>query len=116
MPKKPKKDKFSMTVCGEFFPEVYPAFRSQKWGRGEEDPLKTEMRLSCACQRWAFNRLLEGASRDEIKKLGQDLFGINSRYVDDARLKAQAVLDSQKELLELEITPGETRQRAATLT
>jgi len=92
-----------MTVCGEFFPEVYPAFRSQKWGRGEEDPLETEMRLFCACQRWAFNRLLEGASRDEIKKLGQDLFGINSRYVDDARLKAQAVLGSQKELLELEI-------------
>jgi IS605 OrfB family transposase len=98
-----------MTVCGEFFPEVYPAFRSQKWSRGEEDPLETEMRLFCACQRWAFNRLLEGASRDEIKKLGQDLFGINSRYVDDARLKAQAVLDSQKELLELEVEETENK-------
>ncbi|MCF6097360.1 IS200/IS605 family accessory protein TnpB-related protein, partial [Thermovorax subterraneus] len=113
MPKKHKKDKFSMTVCGEFFPEVYPAFRSQKWSRGEEDPLETEMRLFCACQRWAFNRLLEGASRDEIKKLGQDLFGINSRYVDDARLRAQAVLDSQKELLELEIEETENKLRRA---
>ncbi|KXG75842.1 hypothetical protein AN618_17520 [Fervidicola ferrireducens] len=103
MPKKQKKDKFSMTLSGEFFPEVYPAFRSQKWSRGEEDPLKTEMRLFSACMRWAFNRLLEGTSRDEIKKLGQELFGINSRYADDARLKAQALLDSQKELLELEI-------------
>ncbi|AVX31541.1 transposase, IS605 OrfB family, central region [Carboxydocella thermautotrophica] len=103
MPKKQKKDKFSMTICGEFFPEVYPAFRSGKFSRGEEDPLKTEMRLFCACQRWAFNRLQEGASRDKTKKLGQELFGLNSRYADDARLKAQAVLDSQKKLLELEI-------------
>ncbi|NYE58773.1 IS200/IS605 family element transposase accessory protein TnpB [Carboxydothermus ferrireducens] len=109
MSKKQKKDKFSMTICGEFFPEVYPSFRSQKWSRGEEDPFMTEMRLFCACQRWAFNRLLEGASRDEIKKLGQELFGLNSRYADDARLKAQALLDSQKELLELEI--GETENK-----
>jgi predicted transposase len=102
-----------MTVCGEFFPEVYPAFRSGKWSRGEEDTLKTEMRLFCACMRWAFNRLLEGASRDEIKKLGQELFGLNSRYVDDARLRAQAVLDSQKELLELEIEETENKLHRA---
>ncbi|HHY39112.1 MAG TPA: transposase [Clostridia bacterium] len=109
MPKKQEKDKFSFTVCGEFFPEVYPAHRSSKWSRGEEDPLATEMRLFCACVRWAFNRLLEGASRDEIKKLGQELFGLNSRYADDARLKAQALLDSQKELLELEIEETEKK-------
>jgi predicted transposase len=109
MPKKNKKNKFSMTVCGEFFPEIYPAFRSLKWGRGEEDPLVTEMRLFCACQRWAFNRLLDGVSRDEIKKRGQGLFGLNSRYVDDARLKVQALLDSQKELLELEIEETEKK-------
>ncbi|HBT47652.1 MAG TPA: transposase, partial [Peptococcaceae bacterium] len=108
MPKK-GNDKFSFTVCGEFFPEVYPAFRSSKWSRGEEDPLETEMRLFCACMRWAFNRLLEGASRDRIKKLGQELFGLNSRYVDDARLKAQGVLDSQRELLELEIEETEKK-------
>ncbi len=109
MPKKQEKDKFSFTVCGEFFPELYPAFRSQKWSRGEADPLATEMRLFCACRRWAFNRLLEGASRDEIKKLGQELFGLNSRYADDARLKAQAVLDSRKELLEIEIEETEKK-------
>jgi len=109
MPKKLEKDKFSFTVCGEFFPEVYPTFRSSKWSRGEEDPLVTEMRLFCSCMRWAFNRLLEGTSRDEIKKLGQELFGLNSRYADDARLKAQAVLDSQRELLELEIEETEKK-------
>ncbi|KXG78192.1 hypothetical protein AN618_05840 [Fervidicola ferrireducens] len=109
MPKRHEKDKFSMTVCGEFFPEIYPAFRSRKWSRGEEDPLVTEMRLFCACMRWAFNQLLEGTSRDEIKKLGQKLFGLNSRYADDARLKVQALLDSQKELLELEIEETEKK-------
>jgi IS605 OrfB family transposase len=67
------------------------------------------MRLFCACQRWAFNRLLEGASRDEVKKRAQALFGLNSRYADDARLKAQAVLDSQRELLELEVEEAERK-------
>ncbi|HBT46476.1 MAG TPA: transposase, partial [Peptococcaceae bacterium] len=114
MPKRQGKDKFSFTVCGEFFPDVYPASRSPRWSRGEEDPLETEMRLFCSCMRWAFNRLSEGASRDEIKKLGQELFGLNSRYADDARLKAQAVLDSQKELLELEIEETEKKLGRAT--
>jgi hypothetical protein len=59
--------------------------------------------------RWAFNRLLESTSRDEIKRKGQELFGLNSRYADDARLKAQAVLDSQKELLELEAEETEKK-------
>lgn len=109
MPKKQGKDKFSFTVCGEFFPEVFPASRSPRWSRGGEDPLETEMRLFCACMRWAFNRLLESTSRDEIKRKGQELFGLNSRYADDARLKAQAVLDSQKELLELEAEETEKK-------
>jgi IS605 OrfB family transposase len=109
MPERQKKDEFRFTVCGEFFPEVFPASRSPRWYRGGEDPLETEMRLFCACMRWAFNRLLEGASRDEIKKLGQELFGLNSRYADDARLKAQGVLDSQKELLQLEIEGTEKK-------
>lgn len=77
------------TVCGEFFPEVYPAFRSEKWSRGDEDPLVTEMRLFSSCTRWAFNRLQEGHSREELKKQGQQLFGLNSRFVDDAVLKAK---------------------------
>ncbi|WP_242947961.1 hypothetical protein [Carboxydocella sp. ULO1] len=100
--KETREEQISITVCGEFFPEIYPAHRSSKWSRGEEDPLTTEMRLFCACMRWAFNRLLEGAFRHEIKKSGQELFGLNSRYTDDARLKAQALLDSQTELLKLE--------------
>ncbi|NSW82955.1 MAG: transposase [Syntrophothermus sp.] len=113
MPKNKAKDKFSVTVCGEFFPEVYPAFRSERWSRGHEDPLVTETRLFSACTRWAFHRLLESTSRNEVKKLGQDLFGLNSRYVDDARVKAQALLDAQRELLFLEIEEAEKKLRRA---
>jgi predicted transposase len=97
------------TVCGEFFPEIYPAFRSKKWSRGEEDPLDTEMRLFCSCERWAFNRLLEGYSREELKKQGQEIFGINSRFCDNAVLKAKAVIESQRELLTLEAAETETK-------
>ncbi|RKO65809.1 IS200/IS605 family accessory protein TnpB-related protein [Desulfofundulus salinus] len=97
------------TVCGEFFPEVYPAFRFQKWGRGDEGPLATEMRLFCSCERWAFNRLQEGRSREELKKEGQKLFGINSRFCDDAILKAKAIIESQRELLALEIEETGTK-------
>ncbi|WP_287195398.1 hypothetical protein [Syntrophothermus sp.] len=97
MLKKNKKDKFSVTVCGESFPESYPAFRFPRWSRGNEDPLETEMRLFCTCERWTFNRLLKGWSKDDVKKQGQELFGLNFRYADDAWLKAQATLGFQKE-------------------
>jgi predicted transposase len=57
------------------------------------------MRLFCSCERWAFNRLLEGCSREELKKEGREIFGINSRFCDDAILKAKAIIESQRELL-----------------
>jgi IS605 OrfB family transposase len=103
------KRKLVITITGEFFPETFPAFRSPSRSRGHEDPMATEMRLFSACMRWAFNRLLEGVSRDDIKKAGQELFGLNSRYVDDARLRAGALLDSRKELLLLEIEETEAK-------
>jgi IS605 OrfB family transposase len=103
------KRKLVVTITGEFFPETFPAFRSPRRSRGDEDPMATEMRLFSACMRWAFNRLLEGVSRDDIKKAGQELFGLNSRYVDDARLQAGALLDSRKELLLLEIEQTEAK-------
>ncbi len=53
-----------------------------------------------AALRYAYNRLLEGRTREELKR--QDgplctLFRLNTRYAGDAVLKAQAVLDSAKE-------------------
>jgi predicted transposase len=71
------------------------------------------MRLFCACERWAYNRLREGASRDAIKQRGQAVFGLNSRYVDDARLRAQTLLESQNALLGIEIANPEEKLRQA---
>lgn len=102
-------DGLKYTVCGEWFPETYPAYRSKKWSRGGEDQLSTEMRLFSACTRWAFNRLQEGFSREELKQKGQGIFGLNSRYTDDAIMKAQAIIESQKELLGSEIEETEKK-------
>ncbi|MEX1406835.1 hypothetical protein AB1398_05370, partial [Hydrogenibacillus schlegelii] len=55
----------------------------------------------------------EGSFPHGNQKHGQDLFGLNSRYVDDARLKAQGMIDAQKELLELEIETTEAKLRLA---
>ncbi len=54
------------------------------------------MRRFSAATRYAYNRLLEGRTREELKR--QDgplctLFRLNTRYANDAILKAQAVLD-----------------------
>ncbi len=53
-----------------------------------------------AALRYAYNRLLEGQTREELKR--QDgplctLFRLNTRHADDATLKAQALLDSARE-------------------
>ena len=90
-----KKTK-SFTVQGEWFPET-------------ETSLKAEMRLFCSCMRWVFNKLLEGKTRNELKKQAQVLFGLNSRYCDDAILQAQAIISSQKELLSAEIKTTERK-------
>jgi predicted transposase len=97
------------TVCGEWFPKTYPAQRNPKRARGAEDPLTTEMRLFCACTRWAFNRLQEGLPRLALKKQAQGLFGLNSRYCDDAILKAGEVLDSRQALLTTESKETDAR-------
>ncbi|MDA8336962.1 MAG: transposase, partial [Peptococcaceae bacterium] len=79
--------------------------------REGETPIDTEARLFSTCMRWAFNQLLDGRTREELKKAGQIIFGLNSRRVDDAILKAQAVIDSQRELLPQEI--AETKIKLA---
>jgi len=104
---KKKSHNITYTVQGEWFPAItLPGGEQTKPG---ETVIDTEMRLFCACTRWAFNRLLEGASREELKKQGQQMFGLNSRYVDDAILKAKAIIDSQKELLAPEIRATEQK-------
>jgi len=58
------------------------------------------MRRFSAGVRYAYNRLLEGQPREELKRQDSPLcafFGLNTRYADDAVMKAQAVLDSARE-------------------
>jgi len=101
--KKQRQDdhKIKYTVCGEFF--VDPVDRPDPAGREGETLIDVEMRLFCACERWAFNQLLDGRTREELKRAGQLIFGLSSRRVDDAISKAQAIIDSQNELLSQEI-------------
>ncbi|MDN5332095.1 MAG: hypothetical protein PWP45_1320, partial [Tepidanaerobacteraceae bacterium] len=49
------------------------------------------MRRWTSCMRYAYNRLLEGKSRNELKRELQGIFNLNSRYVDDAIMKAKSV-------------------------
>jgi len=55
------------------------------------------MRRWSSCVRFAYNRLLEGKSRNKLKRELQGGFSLNPRYVDDAIMKAKSVLQSCKE-------------------
>ncbi len=59
------------------------------------------MRRFSSAVRFAHNRLLEGKDRKELKREDGSLcqlFGLNTRYADGAIEKAQATLDSAREL------------------
>ncbi|MGC8508866.1 MAG: hypothetical protein ACP5NM_11450 [Thiomonas sp.] len=75
------------TIQAVWFPDKTAPLAESDVRRGDETPLETEMRLFCGATRWAFNRLLEGRTRKELKVLGQAIFHLNSRYMDDAILK-----------------------------
>ena len=58
------------------------------------------MRRFSAAVHYAYNRLLQGWSREALKRENGPLctfFRLNTRYADDAILKAQALLDSARE-------------------
>jgi len=66
--------------------------------RTEEEERALElMRNFSSCIRYAYNRLLEGWERKELKKHLQSIFPLNSRYCDDAIMKANESLKSCKE-------------------
>jgi IS605 OrfB family transposase len=67
----------------------------------DEQAVLDLMRRFSSATRFAYNRLLEGQDRKELKREDSPLcrlFGLNTRYADGAIEKAQAVLDSAKEL------------------
>ena len=76
-----KADHF--TIQAVWLPDKATPLPESDVRRGDETPLETEMRLFGGATRWAFNRLLEGRTRKELKILGQAIFHLNSRYMDD---------------------------------
>jgi predicted transposase len=67
----------------------------------DEQAVLDLMRRFSSATRYAYNRLLEGKTREELKRESGPLcrlFGLNTRYADGAIEKAQATLDSAKEL------------------
>ena len=102
-----EEEPLPVTVQGEWFPESCdpegydPA--TDLWHRGGDGALETEFRLFGATTRFGFNRLLEGNRPAEVAVRLQELFGLNSRYSDDAILKAKEIITSQKALVPLEI-------------
>jgi IS605 OrfB family transposase len=55
------------------------------------------MRRWSSCMRYAYKRLLEGHERKELKRDLQGVFNLNSRYVDDAIMKAESIKKSCEE-------------------
>jgi len=55
------------------------------------------MRIFSSAMRYAYQRLLEGKKRKDLKKQLSKLFNINTRYSDDAILLAQSIISSCKE-------------------
>jgi IS605 OrfB family transposase len=67
----------------------------------DEQAVLDLMRRFSGAIRFAYNRLLEGQDRKELKREDGPLctlFGLNTRYADGAIEKAQAALDSAREL------------------
>lgn len=64
-----------------------------------EEKLSELMRRFCSCKRYAFNRLLEGKSANDLNKILPTIFHLNKRYTEDAVLLASGIITSQKELL-----------------
>jgi IS605 OrfB family transposase len=67
----------------------------------DEQAVLDLMRRFSSATRYAYQRLLEGKDRKELKRENGPLcalFGLNTRYADGAIEKAQAALDSAREL------------------
>jgi IS605 OrfB family transposase len=67
----------------------------------DEQAVLDLMRRFSSATRFAHQRLLEGKTREELKRESGPLctlFGLNTRYADGAIEKAQAILDSAQEL------------------
>lgn len=57
------------------------------------------MREFCSATRYAYNRLLEGVSPNDLNKSIPKTFKLNKRYAQDTVLLDKATISSQEELL-----------------
>jgi IS605 OrfB family transposase len=67
------------------------------------------MERYCAAVRWSFKRLLEEKKVQDIRKMVQAKFDFNSRQANDAVFEAQALISSQRELVQLNYTNAMNR-------
>ena len=65
--------------------------------RQDEKTVLNLMRRFSSAMRYAYQRLLEGKKRKDLKKYLSKLFNINTRYSDDAIFLAQSIITSCKE-------------------
>ncbi len=80
-------------------PKSMTAIQARLKVKGEEKKtLDDLMRKWSSCKRLAYKRLLVGRVKNELKRELQNKFGLNSRYVDDAVLEAQSIINLSKEL------------------
>ncbi len=93
----------AFTIQGEFVSESPdPKSRdavAHPGRRGEESALKTELRLFGSATRVGFNRVREGEARADAAARSQKRFCLNCRALDDASLKAEEHIESQKALV-----------------
>jgi predicted transposase len=78
----------------------------------EEDKSKLDnlMRIYSSAHRFAYNRLMDDdLSKNNLKKLIQEMFGLNARYSYASMVDADAIMDSQKELLPIYL--GEVKSK-----
>ncbi len=98
MKTKPKAHKLTLRKETKAFTGVH-ALLVFPFEEDRRSTLDLTRRFSAAL-RYAYNRLLEGQTREELKRQEGPLctlFCLNTRYAGDAVLKAQAVLDSARE-------------------
>ncbi|MGC8832376.1 MAG: hypothetical protein ACP5PQ_07340 [Thermoproteota archaeon] len=67
------------------------------------------MHAQCSAKRYAFNRMLEGASSQQIIHMLEDMFPLNWRYCEHAVRDAEAQIQSRRELLPLYLGDVEDR-------
>ena len=65
--------------------------------REDREKILSLMRRFSSAQRYAYKRLLEGKKRNELKRGIPSVFGLNTRYADDAIKKAQGIISLCKE-------------------